>query len=244
MTRKRLSWKKHWYSQHEPTKYDGEIKGSAPKWKYAKEPKVASLNVRGMREISCKREHVVTYMKKHSIDLSCLPETKIPSPSIEQKNNYAFVFASSAEGAADHHGVGLCYNRGIEKYRNLYLQHSSHLAEMEINMHGDPLVILSAYMTHDASNEIDRLAAWVAMANRVGEIPDSNNVIVLGGFNAAIHARKPGEEECLGPHIWGKGLRFPWEKEGLFPGNMNRNCLIDLLKGYDMRCVNTFSPKT
>ena len=43
---------------------------------------------------------------------------------------------------------------------NHYVQHSSHLAEMEINMHGNPLVRLTAYMPHDASAEIQRLAAW------------------------------------------------------------------------------------
>ena len=35
-TRKRITWKKHWYSQDEPVKYDGETRGSAPKWKYSK----------------------------------------------------------------------------------------------------------------------------------------------------------------------------------------------------------------
>ena len=138
MTRKRLYWKKHWYSQNEPAKNDGETRGNAPKWKYVKELKVASLNVRGMREIS-KREQVVTHMKKNSIDLLCFQEAKIPSSSIEQRSNYAFVSASSAEGATDHHGVGFCYKRRVEQHRNHYIQHSSHLAEMEINMHGNPL---------------------------------------------------------------------------------------------------------
>ena len=60
--------KKHWHSQNEQVKYDEETRANAPKWKYAEELKVASLNVRGMREIT-KREQVVTYMKKKSIDL-------------------------------------------------------------------------------------------------------------------------------------------------------------------------------
>ena len=155
------------------------------------------------------------------MDLLCLEEAKIPSSSIEQRSNYGFVFASSAEGATDHHGVCFCYNIRIAKYRNHYIQHSSRLAETEINMHGNPLAILSAYMPHAASNEINRLAAWEEMANRIGEISDNMSVVVLGDFNAAIHARKPGEEECLGPHIWVKGLRFVIENEGLFPENMN-----------------------
>ena len=98
-------------------------------------------------------------------------------------------------------------------------------------------------MPHDASNEINRLAAWEEMANRIGEIPDNNNVIVLGDFNAAIHARKPGEEECLGPHVRGKGSRFLREKVGFLPENINRSLPIDFMNGYDMRCMNTFFQK-
>ena len=67
-TRERNNWKKHWYSQNEPVKYDGETRGNAPKWKYSGELKVPSLNVRGMREIT-KREEIVTYMNNNSIDL-------------------------------------------------------------------------------------------------------------------------------------------------------------------------------
>ena len=68
-------------------------------------------------------------------------------------------------------------------------------------------------MPHDASNEISRLAAWGEMGNRIGEISHNKNVVALGDFNAAVHARKPGEEEYLGSHVWGKGLRFLREKE-------------------------------
>jgi hypothetical protein len=168
-TRNKISWKKHWYSHNEPIKYYKDTRGTAPKWEYSKEIRVASLNVRGMKEIS-KREQVVTYMKHNSIDLLCVQETKIPSSSIEQRGNYVFVFSSSVEGGNDHHGVGFCYSRKIEKYRNHYVQHSSHLAEIEVNMHGNPLVILTAYMPHDASDETNRLAAWEEVSNRVGEI--------------------------------------------------------------------------
>ena len=142
----------------------------------------------------------------------CLQETKSQSSSIEQRDKYRFVFSTSETGGTDHHGVGFCYNRRIEKYRNHYMQYGSHLAEMEIHMHGNPLVILTAYMPHDASAEIKRFAAWEEMSNRIRSISHNKHVAVLGDFNAAIHARKEGEEECLGPHIWGKGIVFLREK--------------------------------
>ena len=81
-----------------------------------------------------------------------------------------FEFSTSEEGGTDHHGVGFCYNRRIEKHRNHYIQHSSHLAGIEINMHGNPLVILSAYMPHGASNEIKRFTTWEEISKRVGDI--------------------------------------------------------------------------
>ena len=162
----RAQWKKYWRFQNEPVKYDDETTVSALRWEYAKELKVVSLNVRGMREIT-KREQVITYMKKN---LLCLQEAKIPSSSIEQRDYSIFVFSTSETGGTDHHGVGFCYNRRIEKHRNHYTQHSSHLAEMEINMHGSTLVILTAYMPHDASAEIERFAAWEEMSNRIRDI--------------------------------------------------------------------------
>ena len=203
---------------------------------------MASLNVRGMRGIT-KREQVITYMKKNPIDLLCLQETKIPSSSIEQRDNYIFLFSTSETGGTDHHGVGFCCNRKIGKYRNHCIQHSSHLAEMEINMHGNPLVILTAYMPHDASAEIKRLAAWEEISNRIRNVTHNKNVVVLGDLNAALHARKEGEEECLGPHVWGKGLAFLRGKEGLVRENMNRNILIELFKEHDMRCMDTYFEK-
>ena len=158
-------------------------------------------------------------------------------------NIYVFVFSTSETGGTDHHGVGFCYNRRIEKYRNHYIQHSSHLAEMEINMHGNPLVILTAHMPHDASAEMKRLAAWEEMSNRIRDTTCNKNAVVLGDFNAALHARKEGEEECLGPQVWGTGKAFLREKEGLLPENMNRNILIEPLKEHDMRCMNTYFEK-
>ena len=56
-----------------------------------------------MREIT-KREQVITYMKKNSIDLLCEQVAKIPSSSIEQRGKYIFVFSTSETGGTDHHG--------------------------------------------------------------------------------------------------------------------------------------------
>ena len=57
------------------------------------------------------------------------------------------------------------------------------------------------------------------------------------------YMRKEGEEGCLGPRIWGKGMAFLREKEGLIPESMNRSILIELVREHDMRCMNTYFGK-
>ena len=193
-----------------------------------------------MREIT-KREQVTTYMKNKGLDIVCLQEPNIPSSSIEQRDEFSFVFASSTKTGTDYHRVG--YRRRIEKYRHHYIQHTSHLAEIEINMHGNPLVIHSEYIPHDAVNADSRIAAWDGLSARIGEISNNKNVLVFGDYNAAIHARKEGEEEFLGPHVWGQGLRFLLNKERRLPGGMNRDHLIGLLRAHDMKCMNSFFQK-
>ena len=64
-------------------------------------------------------------------------------------------------------------------------------------MRGNPLVILTAYMPHDAAAEIKRLTAWEEMSSRIRNITHNKNIVTLGDFNAALHARKEREEECL-----------------------------------------------
>ena len=193
-----------------------------------------------MREIT-KREQVVTYMKKNSIDLLCLQET-IPSSSIVRAwskgiNMYLCSLLRTQEEQTTTEWA-FATTGGLRSTENHYLQHSSHLAEIEINMHGNTLVALSAYMPHHAPNEIKRLTAWEEMFNRISDI-SNNKTLVLGDLNAAIHARTIGEEACLGPHIWGKCMLSRGEKEGLLPESMNRSVLMDLLREHDMRCMNT-----
>eukprot|EP00972_Heterocapsa_arctica_P042016 6196346-Heterocapsa_arctica.AAC.1 len=45
----------------------------------------------------------------------------------------------------------------MERFRNYYQQVDSNMIEIEINMHGNPLVIMSAYIPHDGVHEDSRL---------------------------------------------------------------------------------------
>ena len=74
------------------------------KRKYGEKMKIASINVRGMRD-PVKREEIITQMDTNGIDIMCLQETKNPDSCYE---GYAFVFSSTSTDR-EHWGVGLCY---------------------------------------------------------------------------------------------------------------------------------------
>ena len=52
------------------------------KWKYGEKIKIASINVRGMRD-PVKREEIITQMDANGIDLMCLQETKSWTPAMK-----------------------------------------------------------------------------------------------------------------------------------------------------------------
>ena len=72
-------------------------------------------------------------------------------------------------------------------------------------MHGNPLVIVTAYMPHDAVLPIQqprRIATW----DTISSIPEAKNIIVCGDFNAALHHIKEDEDDIIGQRIFGKGI--------------------------------------
>eukprot|EP00972_Heterocapsa_arctica_P091933 13557725-Heterocapsa_arctica.AAC.1 len=94
----------------------------------------------------------------------------------------------------------------MEIYRNYYQQVGSDMVDSEINMRENPLVIMCAYMPHDVVHGDKRLKVWENLSYRINNIPPSKNLIVMGDFNAPLRARKDGEEQYIGPHIFGRGI--------------------------------------
>ena len=72
-------------------KHNNKEHKTAPKWKYNQLLTLATLNVRGMKEIT-KIEQIITHMIAHRIDILCLQETKMPGSNLERKDTHACIF--------------------------------------------------------------------------------------------------------------------------------------------------------
>ena len=62
-TREIKEWREYWDTHDRGHKNGRTTRRNAPKWNYAGKLRIASINVRSMREIT-KREQLTTYMKR------------------------------------------------------------------------------------------------------------------------------------------------------------------------------------
>ena len=64
----------------------------------------------------------------------------------------------------------------------------------------------------------------------------------MGDFNARIHGMREHEEETIGPHIFGKGLKY-LEKKQMDREVLNRDLLMEVARENDLRITNTWFKK-
>ena len=114
-------------------------------------------------------------------------------------------------------------------------------------MHGNPMVIVSAYMPHVGSDNSSRDRTWEDPNGYVRKIPEAVNVNVIGDLSISLHARKEGEEYHIGPNIW-KRRRFlkthginTTHQQKILP--IRREHLVLLLRAKDMTIANTLFQK-
>ena len=187
------------------------VEGITPlKIPYKREIRICSLNVRGMQE-SAKREQIIQHMIRHRIDIACLQETHIHDSSIETKDKHSCVFSSNALHKKEDWGVGFCPRNCFDKYRTNYIQISSNVAALELSMHGSPLVIISAYLLHDAVlplQQLRRIAAWEELGATINNISGAKNISLWGlQCCLASHQRRRRRRHRT-THLW-QGIRIP-----------------------------------
>ena len=77
-------------------------------------------------------------------------------------------------------------------------------------MHGNPIIITSAYIPHDNTNDDTiRQRTWEDLTNFINETPETINTIILRDFSTNIHAKKRGRRGThRATHIWERNSFF------------------------------------
>ena len=123
------------------------------KWKYAEIMRIGSTNMRNERSGQKRRNHPTNGKTQYRHNV--FTRNKNTGPLLRSKERiYLRIFISKH----DYRTLG---SRNLlrklhGKYRNYYKQISSNIMSMEINMHGNPMIIISTYIPHDDSDNNSR----------------------------------------------------------------------------------------
>ena len=105
------------------------------------------------------------------------------------------------------------------------------------------LSLISAYVPQSRRAEEERTDFVDELAGAIEKCQTKGAVIVLGDFNARIHARLNGEEDRIGPHIYGAGVEKlqdgVWEQGG----RTNRDLVMELCAAQGLKIMNTWFRK-
>jgi exonuclease III len=104
-------------------------------------------------------------------------------------------------------------------------QETERILSLRLTTSSGPTLILNVYAPTHCSTAKDKYAFYKALETRIREIPDKENLILLGDFNARL-----GTDHTSWPHF------------GVCRLNDNGQRLLELCSFYDLAITNNFYP--
>jgi len=213
------------------------------KLELGKKQNIATLNIRGVKKVGV-REEVEKWMKKHSIKVLALQETRNSQNTRETRKGHTWFF--SGEGGRETYTAGVAL-----VIDNEYLQFIDDLEPindriMYITLKGTiKTTIVSAYApTADRTTE-EKEQYYLDIQQVIDKKKSKGPLYILGDWNARlIYPQSENEEHIMGKHTMHED-EDPEAMERLGPGMLeNRELLTELCMTNELRIVNTMYRKT
>ena len=212
---------------------------------YGQTLKFATLNVNSIWKAGMHKQ-VEEYMEKRGVSILCLQETKVARTTQYVVGDLLYVLHGGGGDQQEHAGVGFVFSRAV---RNLItgfeLDETGRMATVGIDTAPRRLTLITVYMPQSNRPDLERALVYEAWDKQVAKAAKKGPVVTLGDFNARIHGRLMGEEDIIGPHTWGLGVGRLEVPEGLYNRELtNRELLLTVCEGADLRVMNTWFQKT
>lgn len=250
INRKRMKTDRNNPDMNAPNKIPSQTP-TTPGMKYGHTITIATLNCRGLAELS-KRQQLTYIMEKFNIDILAMQETKQRTNSQEYCDGYTFFFSSSQNSRTqagqggrrphiEHHGTGFIVSPKIKPFVYDCTPISDRIMELKIAAKGRNYTILNGYAPHSGRPLVEKQNFWNQIENHRGIQTPSSPVFIVGDFNARLHARQISELDIMGPHTFGLGSGF---LQNMPPDQVeNRQFLVDFCKYHDYVLSSTFFMK-
>jgi len=211
--------------------------------KYGEELRLATLNVQSV----CKptmRLQLTQYMEEHGVGLLAIQETKAPQVTQYVIGNFLFAMAGASEGNREHAGVGFVIRSDVRRaVSGIAVGQEGRIVAVSLDIAHRALVVICCYSPQSARPEEERTAFFESLSEMMGRVERKHAMLLLGDFNARIHGRRSGEEQYIGPPVYGRGVQRPLGPERGHGEKTNRDLLMELCRVHSLCVMNTWFQK-
>ena len=155
--------------------------------------------------------------------------TKIAQTTQYVVGDLLYVVHGHGGNEEEYGGVGMVFRKDLRRHiTGFQLSHKGNILVAGLDLAPRRLSVVSAYVPHSRRPEEERVAMFNELSKVIGQCQKKGATIILGDFNSRIHGRLRGEEDVLGPHLYGYGAEVAanpmWEQGADQTGSCSWKC--------------------
>ena len=143
-------------------------------------------------------------LKRLNVDIATLQETRLADSGTLKEKDYTFFWQGKSSDEPREHGVGFAVKNSLLNMVEPGSGGSERLLTLRLNTTEGSVTLVSVYAptlsaTSDVKDEF-----YESLATTIRNIPSTEQLVLLGDFNARVGADNNSWPSCLGPFGVGK----------------------------------------
>ena len=145
------------------------------------------------------------YMDQYNIHIICMQEVRRPLSDYFFTDTGFLVITSGGNGeTTEYAGVGFLIHPTLRRSICKFCQHSNRIACLKVRITGGKIAIFSCYAPHQGKPFEERFAYFQELSAFWQSVSVNGPRLCFGDFNSRLNLQLPGEEDYIGPHVFGK----------------------------------------
>ena len=159
-----------------------------------------------LKDISDARKTAVIdkELARLGVDIATLQETRLADSGTLREKDYTFYWQGKSSDEHREHGVGFAVKKSLLKMVEPGSNGSARILTLRLNTTEGPFTLVSVYAPTLAATQETKDEFYEKLASTVESIPSSEQLALLGDFNARVGADQDSWPSCLGPFGVGK----------------------------------------
>ena len=143
-------------------------------------------------------------LERLNVDIAVLQETRLAGFGSLQEKNYTIFWRGKGEDERRIHGVGFAVKTSLLPMIQPPTGGTERLLSVRVNTRTGPVNIIACYAPTLDSNPDEKDAFYEELDALIGQIPQTDDLYLLGDFNARVGSSHEDWPSCIGHHGVGK----------------------------------------